>query len=56
MKYKPEQELNNFISIFVTSIKDNKNSIVKGFLVYLLCIIPWVAVCIWAFLKTGILK
>ena len=56
MRYKPKQALNNFISIFATRIKNNKNSIVKGFLVYLLCIIPWVAVWIWAFLKTGILK
>ena len=56
MRYKPKQALSKFISIFATGIKNNKNAILKGFLVYLLCIIPWVAVWIWAFLKTGILK
>ena len=56
MRYRSKQALNNFMLIFNTRLKNNKHSIVKGFLVYLMCILPWVAVWIWAFLKTGILK
>ena len=56
MRYRSKQALNNFMLIFNTRLKNNKHSIVKGILVYLMCILPWVAVWIWAFLKTGIFK
>ena len=59
MRCRTKQALNNFMLIFCkfnTRLKNNKNSIVKALLVYLMCILPWVAVWIWAFLKTGILK